>query len=253
MSSKYDHLIPSVKAALPDDLVVRFEDNDYQRALLSRKGDVPEATTLLQKYVHARLDYPKFYENMTVKNVELLLDHVLFCPVSGLKTKDGMTVMYYDASTWDPSILSLEGMWGATAMLSDLVSIIAPEFLDPGYITITNMHGFSVKQIRATNPRTYGRGAHFFYESMIGIEQKNYHINSSFVLEMGQKAVRAFNPKIMSELYIYIKKEKLTDILGENVVQNKKYIATKEDMQVYKKLIKDNLPIIVEKHQRMML
>lgn len=245
--------VDKVREALPHDLVTRFEYEDLERALVARNGNVMEATALLQKYAHVRLDYPQLYEKMTTASVDKLLDHVVFAPLSGLKTKKGLVVSYYDVGSWDPAVLSLEELTAAFMVLADLGSILKPETLDPGYVVLLDMHAVTMKQMKATTPRAYGRACHCMFESTICHQKKSYYINYNMVSELAQKAMKPFLPKAQTDNMSHIRKEKLIDLLGEEAVEQKRYIPTAQDVDKYKQSIRDNLPMIMAKYNKIML
>ena len=253
MASKYIHDVAFVKAALPQELISRFEESDYLRALHAREGNITEVTTVLQKYAHIKKDYPSLYAKMTKQNVERALDGIIFAPVPGLKTKDGLLVTYYDVGSWDPSRSSCEDLAALFTILADLASILNPDAHEPGYAVLWDMHRMSMKHVTATPPRTYARNCCCLYESLISQQKKNYHIKFKMMEEIAFKAMNPFLPKGMKDNTIHLKKEQLIDLLGKDTVLNKKYIPTDQDVAVYRKFVKDNLPMIIAKYEKIML
>lgn len=253
LSIKYHGRIAEVKAALPDALVPRFEEEDIVRALAARKGNVVHATELLQKYAHIGIDFPHLYTLMCAPRfTHTLLETVIVAPVPEVRTKDGLFVLYVDMGSWDVNALSCEEALAATMILYDMASFEHGS-LEPGFILINDMGSVTARQLTANSPKTYARAMRCIYEHMMCQPKKTYFINYSLMAELAYKAMKPFLPKQQTESSHYVKKEKLYDVLGEDVVRSKRYIPTREHIDEHTKRRKERLPFILQKYDKIML
>ena len=180
------------------------------------------------------------------------MENITYGIVDGITTRDGERVLYYDVSTWDPSSFHFEDFIGAGLLINDIMSADT-SLIDPGFVIIMDMEKMTMKHMTASNPKTFAKGAKVAHESMITREKKYYCINYSLPLELAMRAIKPFLVKKAADTFIFLKKEKMMEVLGQDVVENKKYIPPPGGLQSYRQTISEGIPIFLKKYQKIML
>ena len=252
MTSSEDR-VAGVKALLPGDLGTRFTEEDIVSGLHVRKGSIEEAARLLHRHAHARLEYPDLFAKMSPESVVKTVDHFKLAPVRGIKTRDGLSVAYMDSGSWDPETISWDSAFAAVSLIWDIHGLLSRDFLDPGFVLINDMANLGIKQVKALPIKACARNYHLLYENMICRPIMSIHINYSLLEDMTFKAAKPFLPKAMKESVHHFKKEQLSQLLGPEVVESKRYLPTKQDIEEHHRLLQQGMPLALARHERVML